>query len=40
MAGDLATSTEILELVVEYLKAKKEDRAHNESEVKVSKIIQ
>ncbi|XP_074621699.1 uncharacterized protein LOC141880144 isoform X2 [Acropora palmata] len=35
MAGDLATSTEILQLVVGYLKAKKEDRAHNESEVKL-----
>lgn len=40
MAGDLDTSTEILQLVVGYLKEKKDDRAHSEREVKVSKIIQ
>lgn len=33
MAGDLAVSTEILELLVDYITRTKQDSAHNEMEV-------
>ena len=35
MAGDLGTSTEILQLMVRYIKEKKDDQAHSEDEIKV-----
>ena len=35
MAGDLAISAEILELVVDYITRKNQDGAHSEREVKV-----
>ncbi|XP_068695146.1 uncharacterized protein [Montipora foliosa] len=34
MAGDLGTSTEILQLMVRYIKDKKDDQAHSENEIK------
>ena len=38
MAGDLAVSTEILELLVDYITRKKQDSAHSEMEVEVRNL--
>lgn len=38
MAGDLAVSTEILELLVDYITRTKQDSAHNEMEVEVKNL--
>lgn len=39
MAGDLVVSTEILELVVDYVTRKNQDSAHSETEIKVKSTL-
>ena len=38
MAGDLAVSTEILELLVDYITRKKQESAHSKKEVEVRNL--